>query len=153
MKRKAKTEDEKLIEQAIKLLEAKCRVADGESFTNPSHVSDFFRLKLGGRPEETFACMFLTTKHKLIAYEELFHGTVDGSEVHPRVVARKALEHNAAAVIFGHNHPSGDPTPSAADRACTARLKQALALLDIRVLDHFIVGEGKPVSLAAMGMV
>lgn len=153
MTRKKMTADEKLIAQAIKLVEAKCRVADGEAFTNPSTVGEFFKLKLGGRPEETFACMSLSTKHKLIAYEELFHGTVDGSEVHPRVVARKALGHNAAAVVFGHNHPSGDPTPSSADRACASRLKQALALLDIRVLDHFIVGEGKPTSMAAMGMV
>ena len=115
--------------------------------------SELFKLKLGGRPHETFAVAFLTTKHALIAFEELFHGTIDGSEVHPRVVVKRALDLNAAAIILGHNHPSGDPEPSAADRAVTARIKQACALVDVRVLDHFIVGSDAPVSMAAKGMV
>ena len=97
--------------------------------------------------------LFLDTRHRVIAYEALFSGTVDGTEVHPRDVVRRALAHNAAAVIVGHNHPSGNPEPSAADRAVTARLKQALALVDLRLLDHFVIADGPPVSLAARGWV
>jgi DNA repair protein RadC len=89
----------------------------------------------------------------VIAYEELFQGTLDGAEVHPREVVRRALGHNAAAVIVAHNHPSGNPEPSAADRAVTLRLKQALALVELRLLDHFVIGDGPPVSLAARGWV
>ena len=100
-----------------------------------------------------FAALFLDTRHRVIAYEALFSGTVDGTEVHPREVVRRALAHNAAAVIVGHNHPSGNPEPSAADRAVTARLKQALALVDLRLLDHFVIADGPPVSLAARGWV
>jgi len=87
----------------------------------------------------------------MIAYEELFRGSLDGAEVHPREVVKRCLAHNAAAVIFGHNHPSGNPEPSAADRSVTARLKQSLALLDVRVLDHFVIGDGSPTSLARRG--
>ena len=97
--------------------------------------------------------LFLDTRHRAIAFEEMFRGTVDGAEVHPREVVRRALVHNAAALIVGHNHPSGNPEASAADRAVTVRLKQALALVEVRVLDHFIVGDGAPVSLAARGWV
>jgi len=100
-----------------------------------------------------FAALFLDTRHRTLAFEELFQGTVDGAEVHPREVVRRALAHNAAAVIIGHNHPSGCPEPSAADRSITSRLKQALALVDVRLLDHFVVGDGAPVSLAARGWV
>ena len=98
-----------------------------------------------------FAVLFLDTRHRALAFEELFRGGLDGAEVHPREIVRRALAHNAAALIVGHNHPSGNPEPSAADRAVTARLKQALALVDLRLLDHFIVGDGPPVSLAARG--
>ena len=97
--------------------------------------------------------LFLDTRHRALAFEEMFRGTLDGAEVHPREVVRRALAHNAAALIVGHNHPSGNPEPSAADRALTARLKQALALVDVRLLDHFIVADGPAVSLAARGWV
>ena len=97
--------------------------------------------------------MFLDTRHRALAFEELFHGGVDGAEVHPREVVRRALAHNAAAVIVGHNHPSGNPEPSAADHAVTRRLKDALALVDVRLLDHFVIGDGAPVSLAERGAV
>ena len=100
---------------------------------------------------EVFACLWLDAQNRLIAYEELFRGSLDGAEVHPREVAKRCLAHNAAAVILGHNHPSGNPEPSAADRSVTARLKQSLALLDVRVLDHFVIGDGAPVSLARRG--
>jgi DNA repair protein RadC len=125
----------------------------GEALTDPQAAGRYFAQRLRGLPHEVFAALFLDTRHRAIAFEELFRGTVDGAEVHPREVVRRALAHNAAALIVGHNHPSGNGEPSAADRAITLRLKQALALVEIRLLDHFIVGDGAPVSLAARGWV
>jgi DNA repair protein RadC len=123
----------------------------GESMANPATAGQYFARRLRDHPSETFAALFLDTRHREIAFEELFRGTVDGAEVYPREVARRALAHNASAVIVGHNHPSGNPEPSAADLAVTRRLKQSLALVDVRLLDHFIVADGPPVSLAARG--
>jgi DNA repair protein RadC len=123
----------------------------GEALADPDQAGAYFQRKLRPLPHEVFACLFLDTRHRVLAYEELFRGTLDGSEVHPREVARRCLAHNAAAVIFGHNHPSGNPEASAADRAVTARLKQALALVEVRVLDHFIIGDGSPSSMARRG--
>lgn len=123
----------------------------GEALTDPGAAGRYFAQRLRGYPHEVFAALFLDTRHRSLAFEELFRGTVDGSEVHPREVVRRALAHNAAAVIVGHNHPSGNGEPSAPDRTVTAQLKQALALVDVRLLDHFIVGDGTPVSLAARG--
>jgi len=125
----------------------------GEALTDPQAAGRYFAQRLRGLPHEVFAALFLDTRHRALAFEELFRGTVDGAEVHPREVVRRALAHNAAALIVGHNHPSGNGEPSAADRAITLRLKQALALVDIRLLDHFVVGDGAPVSLAARGWV
>lgn len=125
----------------------------GEALRDPPSAGRYFAQRLRGRPHEVFAAMFLDTRHRVIGFEELFTGTIDGAEVHPREVARRALACNAAAVIVGHNHPSGSPEPSAADRAVTARLKQALALVDVRLLDHFIVGDGPATSMAARGWV
>ncbi|MBE2210345.1 MAG: DNA repair protein RadC [Xanthomonadaceae bacterium] len=122
------------------------------SISNPEDASSFLQMRLGGLDHEEFHAVYLDTRHQIIAVEGLFRGTVDGAEVHPREVVRAAMRHNAAAVIFAHNHPSGNPEPSAADRAITARLKQALALVDVRVLDHIVVGE-RTVSLAARGWV
>ena len=96
--------------------------------------------------------LLLDTRHKVLAYEPLFRGTIDGASVYPRVVVQRALAANAAAVIFAHQHPSGNSEPSAADRAITRRLKDALDLIDIRVLDHFIIGEGRPYSFAENGL-
>lgn len=123
----------------------------GEVLTDPASAGRYFSRRLRGRGHEVFAALFLDTRHRALAFEELFRGTVDGAEVHPREVVRRALSHNAAAVIVGHNHPSGDTEPSAADRAVTARLKQALALVEVRLLDHFVVGDGPAVSLASRG--
>ena len=109
--------------------------------------------KLGGLEREVFAAVFLDTRHRLIEYAELFQGTIDGAEVHPREVVRQALRCNAAAVLVAHNHPSGTVEPSAADRAVTARLKQALALVDVRLLDHVVVGGTETASMAARGLV
>jgi len=125
----------------------------GEALSDPHAAGRYFAQRLRGQPQEVFACLFLDARHRALAFEELFHGTVDGAEVHPREVVRRALAHNAAAVIAGHNHPSGNPEPSAADRAVTARLKQSLALVDVRLLDHFVVGDGAPSSMAARGWV
>jgi DNA repair protein RadC len=108
-------------------------------------------LQLRDRPYEVFACLFLDTRHRVIAFEELFRGTIDGASVHPRELVRRALEHNAAAVILAHNHPSGVAEPSAADRQITTRLKDALALVDVRVLDHCVVGD-EIVSFAERGL-
>lgn len=127
------------------------RMQRGESFTDPQASARFFQDKLAGLEREIFAAVFLDTRHRLIEYAELFHGTIDGAEVHPRVVVREALRCNAAAVIVAHNHPSGTAEPSAADRAVTARLKQALALMDIRLLDHIVVGGDTAMSMAAKG--
>ena len=129
------------------------RMQREQVLTCPVSVSSYLRLKLQQRKQEIFAVLFLDTKHRLIAYEELFRGTVDGAAVYPREVVRRALEHNAAAVILAHNHPSGVASPSDADKRITRRLKQALALVDVKVLDHMIVGAGEVVSLAERGMV
>ena len=125
----------------------------GEALTDPASAGRYFAQRLRGQPIEVFAVLFLDTRHRALGFEELFRGTIDGAEVHPREVVRRALAHNAAAVIVGHNHPSGNPEPSAADRAVTAQLKQSLALVDVRLLDHFVIGDGAPVSLAARGWV
>ena len=120
---------------------------------SPDATQTYLKTVLRDHPHEVFACLFLDTRHRVIAFEELFHGTIDGATVYPRVVAEKALRHGAAALIAAHNHPSGISEPSLADQAITRRLKEALALLDIRLLDHFVIGDGQPVSMAARGMV
>ncbi|MGV8961724.1 MAG: RadC family protein [Stenotrophomonas sp.] len=125
----------------------------GATLTDPMAAGRYFAQRLRPRPHEVFAALFLDTRHRALAFEELFTGTLDGAEVHPREVVRRALVHNAAAVIVGHNHPSGNPEPSAADRAVTQRLRHALELVDVRLLDHFVIGDGTPVSLAARGWV
>ena len=125
----------------------------GTLFTSPSLVKDYLRTKLASFEHEVFAALFLDSQHRLIEYVELFQGTIDGAEVHPREVVRQALRCNAAAVIVAHNHPSGTTDPSAADRAVTARLKQALALVDIRLLDHVIVSGWASLSLAMKGFI
>lgn len=119
----------------------------------PSEAANYLRAHLGHLAHEVFGCLFLDTRHRILAMEDLFRGTIDGAEVHPRVVAQRALELNAAAVIAYHNHPSGNLEPSAADRAVTARLKQCLSLFDIRLLDHFVVSAEGHTSLAARGWV
>lgn len=124
----------------------------GDPLESPDVTEQYLKTALRDHPHEVFACLFLDTRHRVIAFEELFHGTIDGATVYPRVVAEKALRHGAAALIVAHNHPSGISEPSLADQAITRRLKDALALLDIRLLDHFVVGDGNPVSMAARGL-
>lgn len=137
------------IREAISILETRIREAD--AYTNPTAVRAFCQLQLATELDEHFACMFLDSQHRLIAFERIFSGTIDGASVYPRVIVRRSLELNAAAIIFAHNHPSGNPTPSRADEAITQRLKDALALIDVRVLDHIIVGVESTVSMAELG--
>ncbi len=123
------------------------------TLTDPSASNNLLRMRCASLGYEVFGCIFLDTRHHIIAIEDLFTGTIDGAEVHPRTIAKRALELDAAAIIAFHNHPSGNPEPSAADRAMTARLKQAMQLLDIRLLDHIVVSAGSCVSMASKGWV
>ncbi|WP_408951223.1 DNA repair protein RadC [Lysobacter sp. Hz 25] len=125
----------------------------GTALTDPESAGRYFAQRLRGLQHEVFAVMFLDARHRVIGFEEMFQGTINGAEVHPREVVRRALQRNAAAVIVGHNHPSGNAEPSQDDRAVTARLKQALSLVEIRLLDHFVVGDGLPISMAARGWI
>jgi DNA repair protein RadC len=125
----------------------------GESLADPNAAGRYFAQRLRGLGHEVFAVLFLDTRHRALAFEELFRGSIDGAEVHPRCVVERALAHSAAAVILGHNHPSGNAEPSAADRSVTTRIKQALGLVEIRLLDHFVIGDGVPTSMARLGMV
>ncbi len=123
------------------------------ALADPRLAGDYFRARLGDRQREVFACLFLDSRQRPIAIEELFHGTLDHSEVHPREVVKRALAHNAAAVVLAHNHPSGHCEPSASDRRVTQQLCQSLALVDVRVVDHLVIGDGKPVSFAERGWI
>ncbi|MCK9503109.1 MAG: DNA repair protein RadC [Porticoccaceae bacterium] len=122
-------------------------------FTSPAAVMEYLQSQIGRRSQEVFVALFLDTRHRLICCEELFFGTIDGASVYPREVVKRALHHQASAVIFGHNHPSGIAEPSRDDEAITRRLKEALALVDIRVLDHVVVGAGCGVSMAERGLI
>jgi DNA repair protein RadC len=119
----------------------------------PADAARFLKARLLDLPHEVFCCLFLDTRHRLIRYEELFRGTIDGATVYPREVVKRALQHNASAVIVGHNHPSGVAEPSEADRSITLKLAKALALVEIRLLDHVVVSRGGHVSLAERGLV
>lgn len=125
----------------------------GDALTSPEITRAYLSAQLRGYNYEVFACLFLDNQHRVIQLDELFRGTLDGASVYPREVAKQALHHNAAAVIFAHNHPSGISEPSQADKHITDKLKQALALFDIRVLDHFIIGDGQPYSFAEHGLI
>lgn len=123
----------------------------GDPLTDPDAVRYYLSARLRDLKAEKFCVLFLDTRHRVIAIEDLFNGTIDGASVHPREVVRRCLSHNAAAVIFAHNHPSGVPEPSPADERITQKLKDALQLIDVRVLDHFVVGDSV-VSFAERGL-
>jgi DNA repair protein RadC len=125
----------------------------GNALNSPRAVRDYLQLLLGARQQEVFLVLFLDTQHRVIASEELFHGTLSQTSVYPREVVKRALAHNAAAVILAHNHPSGVAEPSQSDQLLTDALKQALNLVDVRVLDHFIVGTGTILSFAERGLI
>ncbi len=131
----------------------KARLArDGAPLTSPAHTRRYIETRLRGYRNEVFACLFLTNRHQVIAWEELFFGTLDGATVHPRVIVHRALVHNAGAIVCAHNHPSGCAEVSSADRAITRRLAEALALVDVRLIDHFVVGDGECASFAELGL-
>jgi DNA repair protein RadC len=144
------TEDN-IIDKALSILKERIRVP-GVSISSPDDTIRYLTLKLAECEHEKFCTMFLDNRHRLIAFKEMFHGTIDGASVHPREVVKLALQFNAAAVVFSHNHPSGDPEPSRADKQLTRRLTEALALVDIRVLDHIIIGGIQSVSFAGRGL-
>lgn len=123
----------------------------GEALSDPHAAGQFLRARLRDLDHEVFAALFLDAQHRVLAFEILARGTIDGAAVYPREVVKAALRHRAAALIFAHNHPSGAVEPSAADRVLTERLRQALATVDVRVLDHLVIGEGAPASFAARG--
>ncbi len=143
-------EKQSVITLAMKVLSIKHRA--GRILSKPDETRDFLRLRLADYRNEVFGCLFLDNRHRIIVVRELFQGTIDGASVYPRVVVQQAMEVNAAAVVFFHNHPSGVAEPSHADEAITRRLKDALALVDVRVLDHFVVSAGESVSFAERGL-
>jgi DNA repair protein RadC len=125
----------------------------GPSLASPRATRDFLSSQIRDLEHEVFCCLYLDKRHRLIQYQELFRGTIDGASVHPREIVKLALQRNAAAVIIAHNHPSGVAEPSQADELITQRVKEALSLVDIRLLDHIIVGDGASVSLAERGLI
>ena len=142
---------DQILEAARQAIEHKMQ--RGASFSSPAAVKEYLRAKLAGFEHEVFAVLFLDTQHRLIEYVEMFRGTIDSASVYPREVVKQALRLNAAAVIISHNHPSGNPEPSAADRALTLQLKSALALVDVRTLDHIIVAGSLTTSFAERGLI
>ena len=142
--------EQQTIRQALALLESQLR-EPGASFTSVHAVRDWLRLQLASQEREEFVALFLDNQHRLIAHETLFTGTINHTQVHPREVVKAALKHNAAAILVGHCHPSGHAEPSKADRRITERLKLALDLVDIRLLDHLVVGGMSIISLAERG--
>lgn len=146
--RKSLTADQ-VLEKAAEILAS--RYARNGEFNNPTAVKEYLACKLGGQDREVFAVMLLDSQHHLIAYQELFYGTIDAAGVYPREIVKVALEANAAAIILAHNHPSGNPEPSISDKRITKRIVDALALVDVRVIDHVIVGRTS-LSFAEQGL-
>jgi DNA repair protein RadC len=142
--------DDYYIRKALGILQD--RVLEVKKMHNPEEVKQYLLLDLHRRERELFGVLYLNTRHAILAREELFYGTIDSCTVHPREVVRSALKRNAAAIILFHNHPSGDPEPSEADRALTNRIRDALSMVDIRVLDHMVVGSSAVVSFAERGL-
>jgi DNA repair protein RadC len=138
------------MEMARRVLDEPLR--QGEPLRSPEDTRSYLASRLAHFPHEVFAGLFLDNRHRVIKYRELFRGTIDGAAVYPREVVRQALDDNAAAVIFAHNHPSGVAEPSQADISLTRRLREALGLVDIRVLDHMVIGHGEVISLAERGL-
>lgn len=144
--------ENQMIAEALDLLDQRY-FTRGESLFCPAAVADYLKLQLAEHHQEVFAMVCLDARHRVLSFEKVFFGSIDSASVYPREIVIRALACNAAAVIFAHNHPSGCAEPSQADRNLTARLKDALTIVDVRVLDHFVVGEGNPVSLADLGWI
>ncbi|GAB4088517.1 hypothetical protein GCM10028785_11860 [Hydrogenophaga soli] len=144
--------EQAVVNAALAILGQRLRTR-GPLFECPQSVRNYLALALGDRPHEVFAVLFLDSQHRLLAFEEMFRGTVTQTSVYPREVVIRALHHGASAVVLAHNHPSGSLQPSAADRQLTLTLKNALALVEVKVLDHFVVSAGGSTSLAELGLV
>jgi DNA repair protein RadC len=149
--RALRVEEQGIINRAFEILRA--RHAPGQPLSSPEQTREFLRLKIGEELNEVFGCIFLDNRHRVIAIENLFFGTIDGASVHPRVIVQKALGHNAAAILAYHNHPSGVAEPSQSDVRLTRQLQEALKLVDVRVLDHIVVCVGECTSLAERGLI
>lgn len=143
-------QENQLIDQALHILDRRL-FTRGPILSSPDTVAAYLKLHLAPQEHEVFGVIFLDAQHRVLAFEILFYGSIDGASVYPRQVIKRSMAHNAGAAILVHNHPSGCTEPSQADRILTARLKEALAFIEVRVLDHFIVGEGRPLSLAEHG--
>lgn len=150
-RRAADADDDVLIQRALTIMESRLQNRH-DALNNPQAVREFLRLRIAAREWEVFVVLFLDAQHRLIACEEMFRGTLTQTSVYPREVVKAALKHNAAAVVFAHNHPSGVAEPSRADEFLTQTLKQALALVDCKTLDHFVVGGEKTTSFAERGL-
>lgn len=145
--------EDETIAQAIEILRRRLYHQDAPTLDSPTTVRDYLTLQYAALQHEVFGCVWLTSQHQVLADDVLFTGTLTQTSVYPREVVKAALRHNAGAVVFFHNHPSGNSDPSGADERLTAELKRALALVDVRVLDHFIVaGSTRPVSFAERGL-
>jgi DNA repair protein RadC len=144
--------EDQLIADALRVLERRARYTT-TALASPQDVKDYLRLRLGGLEHEVFAVVWLDAQHRVIECEEMFRGTITQTSVYPREVLKSALAHNAAAVILAHNHPSGDSLPSRADESLTVALKSALALIDVRVLDHVVVSSKSATSFAEKGLI
>jgi len=145
------TQEIKKIQTAIKILDSHLKTK-GDAYTNVHKVKTFLRLHLETLEHEVFSIMFLDNKHKLIEFQKMFRGTIDGATVHTREIIKEALKLNAAALIISHNHLSGDPFPSLSDKHITQRIKDTLELVDMRLLDHIIVGANQTLSFSEQGM-
>ena len=139
-----------MLEMSHRYLEAE--LMRGEGLTSPEAAGRYLKLQLRDLPHEVFALLLLDNQHRVLHFEVLFRGTLDSASVYPREVVKLVLAHNAAAVIMAHNHPSGIAEPSSSDELITKRLKEALACVEVRILDHLIIGDGEPVSFAARGL-
>lgn len=144
------TSDDEIIQQALNILTARLK-EPGVSLSSPDAVKQFLRLKLASKDHEVFAVLFLDVKNRLIEYEEMFRGTLTHTSVYPRELVKAAMLHNAASVIYSHNHPSGSASPSDADRLLTTAMRNALELIDVRSLDHIIVAGASTYSFAEHG--
>ena len=152
VEKKMNASENEVIQQALAILDAHLK-DKGVELTSPGAVRSYLRLQLEREEHEVFAVVFLDTKHRVLEFSPMFHGTIDSASVYPREVVKKALSLNASGVIFCHNHPSGNSTPSYADRQLTIRLKEILAVVDIKVLDHFVVGHAEISSFAELGFI
>lgn len=148
-KKYRKATSQELVTEALKVLE---KQTIGQTLSTPNESKVYLRAQLAGLEHEVFCCLFLDNRHRVITFEKMFRGTINGTAVYAREIVKEALKHNAAAVILAHNHPSGIPEPSRADEMLTAKLKDALSLIDVSVIDHIIIGGDEHVSLAERGL-